>query len=303
MDKILVVMAAGFGSRYGGVKQIESIGPGGEILMEYAIYDAVAAGFNRLVVIVKPEIYDDVRELFGERIERGTGIRIDYAMQTNDRFTEGRPDLSGRGKPLGTVHAVLCAREYIDAPFCVVNADDYYGPEAFRNISAGLETLTGAGDSMMVAYRLKNTVSPYGTVTRGVCEVADGYLTKVTETYKIKLLPDGTIRDTSASEEGTLLLPDTFVSMNMWGCHPELLSVMEDYFRDFVVKLPENEQKAECLLPTMMDGLSRTGKTRIAVLNTNGHWFGLTYREDKPGVEAELSALHAEGLYPPTLWG
>lgn len=303
MDKILVVMAAGLGSRYGGVKQIERLGPGDEILMEYAIYDAVKAGFNRIVLILKPEIYEDVKELFGDRIERSTGIKIDYAMQTNDRFTQLRPELSGRDKPFGTVHAVLCAKEFINAPFAVMNADDYYGPEAFESIINELDALAGAGDSTMVAYRLKNTVSEFGTVTRGVCEVTDGYLTKVKETYKIRLMPDGTIRDTSETEAGPILAPDTFVSMNLWGYHPDVLPVMERYFYDFLTGLRENELKAECLLPTMMDDLMSFGRIRISVLDTPGKWFGLTYKEDKPGAVAALNALHAEGKYPPTLWG
>lgn len=303
MDKILVVMAAGLGSRYGGVKQIERLGPGGEILMEYAIYDAVAAGFNRIVLILKPDIYEDVKELFGNRIERSTGIKIDYAMQENCRFTEINPELGLRDKPLGTVHAVLCAREFIDAPFAVMNADDYYGPEAFEAIIDELDRLGGASESTMVAYRLKNTVSEFGTVTRGVCEVKDGYLDRVTETYKIRLMPDGSIRDTSDGGEGTVLSPDTFVSMNLWGYNHKVIPIMERYFYDFIAKLAPDDKKAECLLPVMMDELTGAGTLKVSVLSSRGHWFGLTYREDKPGAVEALSRLHADGTYPPTLWG
>ena len=194
MDKTIVVMAAGLGSRYGGVKQIERLGPDGEILMEYAIYDAIRAGFNRIVLIIKPEIYNDVRELFGNRIEESTGIKIDYAFQTLDRFTESRPEFKARTKPFGTVHAVICAADCIKTPFAVMNADDYYGAEAFRVMSEQLEKLHSAQDAAMVAYRLKNTVSPFGTVTRGVCMVDNGLLTGVRETYKIKVMPDGSIQ-------------------------------------------------------------------------------------------------------------
>lgn len=302
MDKTLVVMAAGLGSRYGGVKQMERLGPDGEILMEYAIYDALAAGFNRLVLIVKPEILDDVKELFGNRIEQGAGIKIDYALQTADRFTDSRPELRARVKPLGTVHAVICAKDLIKSPFAVMNADDYYGKSAFDAMSAELENLHGAHDATMVAYRLKNTVSPFGTVTRGVCSVSEGMLRKVTETYKIKLMPDGSIRDTSASEDGVLLEPDSFVSMNLWGYHQDILPVMERYFADFLAALPEGDMKAECLLPTMMDDLTASGKIGISVLNTNDRWFGLTYKEDKPGAVETLTRLHEGGVYPPTLW-
>lgn len=302
MDKTIVVMAAGLGSRYGGVKQIERLGPDGEILMEYAIYDAVNAGFNKIVLILKPEIYADVKELFGDRIEKSTGIKIDYAFQTMDRFTESRPEFKDRAKPFGTVHAVICAKDFIKTPFAVMNADDYYGAEAFRVISRKLEELHGAQDAAMVAYRLKNTVSSFGTVTRGVCMVRDGLLSGVKETYKIKLMPDGTIRDTSESENGPVLPPDTFVSMNLWGYHQDILPVMERYFADFLAALPEDELKAECLLPTMMGELTDSGRIKIAVLSTNDRWFGLTYKEDKPGAVAALTALHENGTYPPTLW-
>ncbi len=302
MDKTIVVMAAGLGSRYGGVKQIERLGPDGEILMEYAIYDALRAGFNRIVLIIKPEIFEDVKELFGDRIEKSTGIKIDYAFQTMDRFTESRPEFSARTKPFGTVHAVICAKDCIKTPFAVMNADDYYGAEAFRVMSKKLEELHGAQDAAMVAYRLRNTVSPFGTVTRGVCNVENGLLRGVKETYKIKLFPDGTIRDTSESEDGSVLAPDTFVSMNLWGYHQDILPVMERYFASFLAALPADEFKAECLLPTMMGELTAGGKIGISVLDTNDRWFGLTYKEDKPGAVAALTALHENGTYPPTLW-
>ncbi len=302
MDKTIVVMAAGLGSRYGGVKQIERLGPDGEILMEYAIYDALRAGFNKIVLIIKPEIFDDVKSLFGDRIEKSSGIRIDYAFQTMDRFTESRPEFSGRTKPFGTVHAVLCAKELIKTPFAVMNADDYYGAEAFRVMAGKLEELHGARDAAMVAYRLRNTVSPFGTVTRGVCSVENGLLRGVKETYKIKLMPDGTIRDTSEGEDGPVLAPDSFVSMNLWGCHQDILPVMERYFAGFLAALPADELGAECLLPTMMGELTDSGRISISVLSTNDRWFGLTYKEDKPGAVAALTALHESGAYPPALW-
>lgn len=302
MDKTLVVMAAGLGSRYGGIKQIERLGPEGEILMEYAIFDALAAGFNRLVIIIKPSMLEDVKELFGDRIERSTGIKIDYAFQENSKFTEHFELPPERTKPLGTVHAVLCAKELIKSPFAVINADDYYGRSAFETIARKLPELHSAADATMVAYRLKNTVSPFGTVTRGVCSVSDGMLSKVTETYKIKLCSDGCIRDTSGGEDGPVLGPDTFVSMNMWGCHPAILDRMERYFEDFLASLAPDDLKSECLLPTMIDALTGSGEISVSVLNTHDRWFGLTYREDKPGVVKELTALHEAGVYPGALW-
>jgi len=302
MDKTLVVMAAGLGSRYGGVKQIERLGPDGEILMEYAIYDAIAAGFNKLVLIVKPEIVDDVKSLFGNRIEESTGIKIEYAMQTPDRFTESRPEFMNRVKPFGTVHAVICAKDAITSPFAVMNADDYYGRSAFEVMAAELENLSSAQEATMVAYRLKNTVSEFGTVTRGVCFVENKKLAKIKETYKIKLMPDGSIRDTSDSEDGPVLEPETFVSMNLWGYHQDILPVMEQYFRDFLAKLTDEDIKAECLLPTMMGDLTAEGRISISVMDTPDRWFGITYKEDKPGAVEVLSGLHESGVYPPVLW-
>ena len=302
MDMTLVVMAAGLGSRYGGVKQIERLGPDGEILMEYAIYDALCAGFDRIVLIIKPQMLQDVRALFGDRIEQRTGMRIDYAFQTPDRFTAARPELAQRKKPLGTVHAVLCARDVIETPFAVINADDFYGRGAIDAIAAALPELRGAQDAAMVGYRLKNTVSPFGTVTRGVCATEDGLLRKVHETYKIQLCPDGTIRDTSGAGAGVLLDPDVLVSMNTWGYHPAMLDVMAQYFDDFVRDLAPGDEKRECLLPVMMDALTAQGRVNTRVLQTDERWFGLTYQDDKPGVIAALRALHADGTYPPALW-
>lgn len=303
MNAALVVMAAGMGSRYGGVKQIDRLGPDGEILMEYAIHDALRAGFDRLVLIIKPEMLSDVKEVFGDRVERGTGMKLCYAFQETAGDYHGVPIPAGRTKPLGTVHAVLSARDYLDRPFAVINADDFYGAGAIRAIGAALPELRGAADSAMVAYELKNTVSPYGSVTRGVCSVEEGALRKITETYKIRLLPDGTIRDCSGEEPGDPLDPETPVSMNLWGFHPDILEEMEASFLDFLRNLSPEDNKSECLLPVLMDRFIAEGRTRCAVLPTEEHWFGLTYREDRPGVVAELERLHREGVYPKTLWG
>ena len=270
--------------------------------MEYAIYDALRAGFDRIVLIIKPQMLQDVRALFGDRIEQRTGIRIDYAFQTPERFTAARPELAQRKKPLGTVHAVLCARDAIETPFAVINADDFYGRGAIDAIAAALPELRGAQDAAMVGYRLKNTVSPFGTVTRGVCATENGLLRKVHETYKIQLCPDGTIRDTSGEGAGVALDPEALVSMNMWGYHPAMLDVMAQYFDAFVRDLAPGDEKRECLLPVMMDALTAQGRVRTRVLQTNERWFGLTYQDDKPGVVAALRALHADGTYPPALW-
>ena len=302
MKAALVVMAAGLGSRYGGVKQIERLGPDGEILMEYAIYDALHAGFDRIVVIVKPDMLDDVKEVFGDRVERGAGIRICYAFQRMDAGWKGLPVPAARTKPLGTVHALLSAREYIDRPFAVVNADDFYGRGAIAAVGKALPGLGGPGDAVMAAYRLRNTVSPFGTVTRGVCGVEDGLLRRITETYKIKLFPDGTIRDTSAGEDGPLLAPETPVSMNLWGFHPAIFDWLEEGFDRFFRALGPEDNKSECLLPVAVDREVAAGRMRCRVLPTDEHWFGLTYPEDKAGAGAELRRLQESGVYPPKLW-
>lgn len=302
MNKTLVIMAAGLGSRYGGVKQMDGVGPNGEILMEYAIYDALRAGFDSIVMIIKPNMLNDVKERCGDKIEKTTGIKIEYAFQSPDRFTEKKPALAQRTKPLGTVHAVICAKELIKGPFAVINADDYYGADALGVIAPELNKLQSAADATMVAYRLKNTVSEFGTVTRGVCAEANGYLSSVTETYKIKLFPDGTIRDTSLSEDGPVLSPDSLVSMNMWGFSAEALDVMERYFAEFVERVAEDDNKSECLLPIMVGELIKSESMRVSVLSSQDKWFGLTYKEDKPGVEAALKELHRNETYPTPLW-
>lgn len=302
MNTTLVVMAAGLGSRYGGVKQIERIGPAGEILMEYAVYDALRAGFDHVVIILKPEMLQDVREQFGDHIERRTGIRIDYAFQEPSRFTEHYAIPAGRTKPFGTVHAVLCAKDVIHTPFVVINADDYYGRAAFETVAQELPQLADAQHATMVAYQLKNTVSAFGTVTRGVCCAENGVLRKVRETYKIRRCADGCIRDTSDGEDGPVLDPNALVSMNMWGYHHSILPVMERYFTEFLAKLEPDDIKSECLLPVMMDVLTARGAISTSVLRTEDKWFGLTYQQDKPGVVDALTKLHASGVYPPALW-
>lgn len=301
MNKALVVMAAGLGSRYGGVKQIARLGPGGEILMEYAIFDALKAGFDKIIIIIKHEMLDDVKELFGDRIERSSGIKICYAFQSSDVPYDELPIPAGRTKPLGTVHAILSAKEFLDRPFAVINADDYYGQSALGLISGELDKFSDASKTTMVAYLLKNTVSRFGTVTRGVCRVEDGMLKKVDETFNIKLCDDDIIRDLS-DEGGAELDPESPVSMNMWGFHEGIVAHMDRYFRDFLTRLDEADNKSECLLPVMMDFLISGGHISTTVLTTDERWFGLTYKSDAPGVIEALHALHDEGKYPETLW-
>lgn len=306
MDTALVIMAAGLGSRYNGVKQIDGMGPNGEILMEYSIYDAVKAGFSKIVFILKDEIYKDVRELCGDRIAKmktpdGQPVKVEYAFQSIDKLTENYTIPADRTKPLGTVHAVLCAKECIKEPFAVINADDYYGIGAYKTIYDALCSCEEKDTAFMVGYQLKNTVSKYGTVTRGVCTCDDGYLSKVTETYKIKLFDDGSIRDTEKSEEGIELDPEAVVSMNLWGFKPEIFDEMQPYFDKFMSGLAPDEMKAESVLPTFVDQMIRESKIKVEVLRSYDRWFGITYQEDKPIVKAELKKLHDMGEYPENL--
>ena len=302
MSAALVIMAAGLASRYGGGKQVEPVGPNGEILMEYAIFDALRSGMDRIVLVIKPEMQDEIREMLGEKIESAAGIKLRYAFQRMEGEWNGVP-IPVRKKPLGTVHALLSAREYLDRPFAVINADDYYGRTTFASIGASLNSLTSAEQAIMAYFQLRNTVSPFGTVTRGICRVRNGFLEQITETYKIGLCPDGSIHDFSGGSKGKALAPETPVSMNFWGFHPGLLEQLDYRFQRFLEKLAPGDEKGECLLPSVLDGLITFGKVRCRAIPTEDQWFGLTYQEDKPGVVEALRKLHASGVYPTKLWG
>ena len=285
-------MAAGLGSRYGGNKQVDGIGPGGEILMQYSIYDAIRAGFNKVVFIIKEE-HRKIIENFCKNIK---DVKIEFAYQDYSSIPSFYKIPEGRTKPFGTTHAVLCAREVVNEPFAVINADDYYGPEAFVEIYNKLNSLV-SGEAVMVAYRLKNTVSRNGSVSRGVCEVSNGRLYTVTETYNITVDENGIISDATNG----VLEPETLVSMNLWGFLPEFFDYAEVYFNEFLKALPDGELKKECALPTMVDSLIKAGKLDVSVLSTNSVWFGVTYKEDKEYVSAELIKMHQSGKYPEKL--
>ena len=297
MTKTLLIMAAGLGSRYGGVKQMAGVDPHHEILMEYAIYDALQAGFDKIVIVIKPDMLEECRERFGDQIERCCGVRIGYAFQT---FAyNGVPFAAGRTKPMGTVHAVLSARDYLtEGTFLVINADDYYGKDAFRRAAAAMDSLMSENESAMVAYKLKNTVSPAGTVTRGICRIENGRLVSIRETYRIAVFRDGMI----VSGEGETLAPETVVSMNIWAYHCRAISAMDVYLCGFLEKLPPDDNHSECLLPVMMDDLIQAGKMRTQVLTTTSKWFGITYQEDRPAVQDAFAQMYRDGLYPDELW-
>ena len=289
----LLIMAAGLGSRYGGNKQVDGIGPHGEILMQYSIYDAISAGFNKIVFVIKPEHKSVIEELcVGIK-----GVEMEFVYQDFSSIPDvySVPEL--RTKPFGTVHAVLCAKNVIREPFAVINADDYYGADAFRVMHGKLQEL-GEREGTMVAYRLKNTVSRNGAVTRGICEINGEKLLGVRETYSITVDADGKIRDADAGE----LCAEALVSMNMWGFTPYIFELAEQSFAEFLSNIPNGELKAEYALPTMVDKFISGGLISVSVLSTDSAWFGVTYKEDKALVTAELRKMHDEGIYPEKLF-
>ena len=301
MNTTLLIMAAGLGSRYGGNKQIDRIGPNGEILMEYSIYDAVEAGFDKVVFVIRRSMDALFREMIGDKIAKK--VSVAYAYQEYDSLPDGFIPPAERTKPYGTVHAVVCAMDQIHEPFAVINADDYYGKDAFAAMAAALKRLqTEQNKAYMVAYYLKNTISKHGHVTRGVCTTdEEHHLQKVTETYSILPFPDGTIRDIHDDPEGVILDPDSLVSMNLWGFAPSFFVAGRKYLSTFLKDPSGDPLKKECLLPALVDTLMHDAGLQVDVLSTKAVWFGVTYKEDKEFVASELKKLHDEGSYPPAL--
>jgi dTDP-glucose pyrophosphorylase len=302
MRKTLLILAAGMSSRYGGGKQVEAMGPHGEILMEYSIHDARQAGFNKIVFVIKRSMEESFRELIESRI--GGDVEICYACQEYDSLPGGFVLPGGRVKPYGTAHAVLAAKDIIQEPFAVINADDFYGSSAYMAASACLDCLADSErKAAMVAYRLRNTVSENGHVTRGLCEVnADGLLTRVIETYKIMPFADGTIRSIDGCEEGRILEPEAAISMNFWCFTPSMMQQLECELNAFLQNDDHaHSLTAELTLPDVVDDLVKRGELSVEMLRTEAVWFGVTYREDKPSVMAELEKLHAAQQYPEKL--
>ena len=300
MGATLLIMAAGMGSRYGGNKQVDGLGPNGEILMEYSIYDAIRAGFDKVVFVIKPGMKETLASICGDRIAKK--VKVDYAFQDFTSLPAFYHVPEERTKPFGTVHALLCAREFVHEPFVVINADDYYGVDAFKTIYAELSKLAESGEGTMVGYDLCNTVSEHGTVTRGVCHVNEqGMLDRVVETFHLKPCADGKIRDIQEDGDGPVYAPETPVSMNFWGFTPWLFEKLDAYFKDFLRALPDGELKKECLLPSLIGELIDRGELSVSVLRSSARWFGMTYHEDKEMVQRELQKLHDAGVYPKTL--
>ena len=299
---ILLIMAAGMGSRYGGLKQMDPVGPTGELILDYSLFDAKRAGFERAVVVIKRENEADFREVMGDRVAKH--MRIDYAYQDIADLPQGFRVPGDRTKPWGTGHAVLAARELADAPFCAINADDFYGAEAFRLCYNHLSNLKADSDFTMVGYLLKNTLSETGHVSRGVCTTDEsGHLTSIVERKHIISTVDGPLM----SEDQQIymkLSPDTVVSMNMWGFPAAMMTRLKEAFPKFLQsKIPGNPLGAEFFLPTVVDDLLQEEQAGVTVYTTPDKWYGITYREDKAEVEAALRRLADEKLYPVPLWG
>ena len=299
MKLSLVIMAAGLGTRYGGNKQVDAIGPHGEILMEYSIHDALRAGFGKVVFIIKPEMGKMMEDLCGYLSRRtaldGSPVEVEYAYQDFSSIPAPIPE--GRTRPFGTVHALLCAEEAVEEPCCVINADDFYGFDAYRIMAQALRRLPEAGHAAMVGYLLKNTASLHGTVTRGICVQREGFLDSVQETRNIQLCPDGSLQDLGT---GRLLDPDAVVSMNFWGFMPSIFPLLRRDFEDFL-RAAGDDPSAERLLPDLVDRELRAGGLKVSVLSSAGRWFGMTYREDREAVAQALRRLHESGEYPENL--
>lgn len=298
---ILLIMAAGMGSRYGGLKQMDPVGPGGELILDYSLFDAKRAGFERAVIVIKRENEEDFREVLGDRISKH--MPLAYAYQELSNLPGGFSIPEGRVKPWGTGHAVLSARELLDAPFCAINADDYYGADAFRLSYEHLCNLKSDEDLMMVGYLLKNTLSETGYVARGVCAMNErSFLTDIVERTHIISTVDGPLMSED-SQTYTRLSPDTVVSMNMWGFPSAMAARIDEAFSTFLkTELAENPLKAEFFLPTVVSGLLRSNRATVAVYTTPDKWYGVTYREDKATVQAALAQMTADKLYPSPLW-
>ena len=304
-EPVLVIMAAGMGSRYGGLKQIDPVDENGNIIVHYSLYDAYRAGFRTAVFIIKPELEETFKEVIGEDVTKKMNIL--YVHQISTDLPEGYTVPEGRTKPWGTAHAALAARNVVDGPFAIINADDYYGVDAFKTIYDYLCSHPDDPDCyeyVMVGYLLKNTVTEHGTVARGVCEsTPDGYLANVTERTKIE---KGDACPRFTEDDGatwTDLPADTIVSMNMWGFHKSYLEEAWKRFPAFLDNaIRTNPMKGEYFLPAVVSQLLEEKRARVRLLSSHDKWYGVTYKEDKPVVVAALASMREQGLYPKNLW-
>ena len=302
MDKTLVLLAAGMGSRYGGLKQLDTLGPHGETLMDYSVYDAMRAGFTKVVFIIRHDIEEEFKKVIGSRY--AGNIEVDYAFQDLKDLPNGFVPPADRVKPWGTAHALYAARNTVKTPMAVLNADDFYGRDSFCKIAAYLDERAPAGGlyGAMCGFKVANTLSENGTVSRGVCEVANGYLASVVEHTKIvRNEKSGVIESLMDDNSVVTLAEDTLVSMNLWGFSPEIFAEIERLLTEFLQKRG-NELKSEFYIPSISDELIKSNLMRVKMLTTNSSWFGVTYREDRDKTVASLKALTDSGEYPEQLF-
>ncbi|WP_421829068.1 nucleotidyltransferase family protein [Larkinella sp.] len=303
MQPTLLILAAGIGSRYGGIKQLDQFGPNGETIIDYSLYDAIRAGFGKVVFIIREELRKDFEEIFLPKL--AGKIEIDFAIQALDSYVPEELGTIQRTKPWGTGHAMLCAWEQTDTPFAVINADDFYGQEAFQILADFLVNNTDDEMHALVGYEVQNTLSEYGSVSRGVCDLnADETLASVIERTKIYRQSAGDDAGQIVFEEAdglTALAPDTPVSMNFWGFKPAVFPLVEEQFADYA-HANYNAPKAEFYIPTIMTNLIQRNQGQCQVFRSQSEWFGVTYPDDKPLVQASFKRLHEEGKYPERLW-
>ena len=298
----LVIMAAGMGSRFGGNKQIAPVDDAGHIIIDFSIYDALRAGFGRVVCVIKPEMEADFRRAIGDAIAKHVDLR--YAWQTLDAIPAGFSIPQGRQKPWGTGHAVLCALGQIDGPFAVINADDFYGADAFRAAGEFLAADGDADEHAMVGYSIENTLTENGAVSRGVCVGKDGYLADITERTVIEPRPGGAAFTEDGGASWTFIPAGTPVSMNLWAFRTGVLEAFPRMFEDFLRDtVPGNPLKAEFYLPNVPKALIALGTGRVRLLTTHERWYGMTYREDAETVRNAIAGMKAKGIYPEVLWG
>ena len=300
MRPSLLILAAGMGSRYGSLKQMDAFGPNGETIIDYSIYDAINAGFKKIVFVVRKSFRQEIEEYFKARI--GDRIEMAFVEQELDKIPEGFDLNPERTKPWGTAHAVLMGDEVIDGPFAVINSDDFYGPSAYRSLIEYFNSMDTNDEFSVVSYFLENTLSDHGTVNRGVCyQDEDGYLNKIIETLKISKDSTGTISYPIEDGGSNELAARTLVSMNMFGFTRSFFEYGRSYFIEFL-KEHGDELKSEFFIPFVLDKMINAGKIKVKVLTSDDKWFGVTYKEDKPIVMSKLQALIDAGVYPENLW-
>lgn len=302
MKPTLLILAAGMGSRYGGLKQLDPLGPSGETILDYSVYDAIRAGFGKVVFIIRREIEKEFRAFFDGRF--GSRIKVEYVFQELLNLPGGFKAPSSRTKPWGTAHAMLMARDVISEPFVVINADDFYGAGAFSLMANFFKAASGSSERTyaLAGYKVKNTLSEFGGVSRGVCEVnEEGYLQTVTETHHIRRNETGEIGTDAADGTWVTLDAETLVSMNTWAFGPEIFNDIDALLVDFLQKRGQ-EEKSEFYIPTIADALIASGEARFRVIPTDEQWFGVTYIEDRPTAVDSIHRLTSKGIYPENLW-